>query len=160
MSETVREPAHVSSDDIVAITSQVWWSFLDLEVAHVPAETAVLAGPVMSAVVRISGAWEGAVRVECPAQHAADAAARMFSIAPSTASDSDARDVLGELANVVSGNVKSLLPAPSALSMPTVTSAARAGDVAPVPGTVLVRHVAFVTAPGLLHVSVWEAGTP
>ena len=156
MSDTVRELPHVSSDDLVAITSQVWSSFLGLELADVPAETAVLAGPVMSAVVRISGAWEGAVRVECPRQHAADAAARMFSIEPSTASDSDARDVLGELANVVTGNVKSLLPAPSALSMPAVTSAL-ATETAAVSGTVLVRRVAFVAMPGVLHVSVWEA---
>lgn len=160
MRETARELADVSSDDIVAITSQVWSSFLELELADVSAEATVLAGPVMSAVVRISGAWQGAVQVECPPQHAADAAVRMFSMEPGAASDSDARDVLGELANVVAGNVKSLLPAPSALSMPAVTSSPQPCGTAPFAGTVLVRRVAFAAAPGLLDVSVWEAATP
>jgi chemotaxis protein CheX len=156
MSDAVREMAQVSCDDLAAITRQVWSSFLGLELADVPVEAAVLAGPVMSAVVRISGAWEGAVRVQCSPPHAAAAAAQMFSIDASAASAADASDVLGELANVVTGNVKSLLPAPSALSMPAVTSAL-GSETGAISGTVLVRRVAFVATPGVLHVSVWEA---
>ena len=46
-------------------------------------------------------------------------AGRMFSIAPEEVKEDDIRDALSELANIIAGNVKALLPAPSHLSLPT-----------------------------------------
>lgn len=159
MSGTAQQLASVSCDDLTAVVQQVWSSFLDVDLAVVPADTTVLQAPVLSAVVHISGAWEGAVRLECRATHAAAAAALMFAIEPSEASDEASRDALGELANIVTGNVKSLLPAPSALSLPSVSSTDVSG--APTsPRAVLVRRVAFVAPAGALRVTVWEAGAP
>lgn len=154
MSDTGLEQLPVGADDIIAITNEVWSSFLDLELTAVSPEEAVLVAPVLTAVVTISGAWEGAVLLECPAAHAAAAAACMFSTPTTPPSDEEARDALGELANVVAGNVKSLLPAPSALSMPAVTSA---GPPQRVAGATRCRHVAFAAPAGVLHVSIWKA---
>ena len=157
MRDLVLELPPVELDDIIAITQQVWSSFLDLELTARPPGTAELATPALSATLRISGAWQGAVVLECTADHAAAAAAVMFSTAPGSASQEQARDALGELANVVAGNIKSLLPAPSALSMPSVTWAGRP-DGPPVCGLLLLRQVAFVALPGILRVSIWKAG--
>ena len=41
--------------------------------------------------------------------------------------DEDVADALGELANVVGGNVKAVLPGPSVLGLPEVGSAPAAG---------------------------------
>jgi chemotaxis protein CheX len=163
MNDALLHLAPVSSDDIITITQAVWSSFLDLELTAVPYESAVLTGPVLIAVVRISGAWEGAVQLECSPDHARAAAAAMFGGGAGTSSDDEARDALGELANIVSGNVKSLLPPPSALSIPDVrpvsSSTGSAGDAGPGTQEPL-RRVAFVAAPGPLHVSIWKGRTP
>lgn len=156
MSDAVRELASVSAEDVIAITREVWASFVDMELTVAPAEAAVLSAPALSAVVRICGAWDGAVRLECPVTHAAQAAAAMFAIELGAVSDETARDAVGELANVVCGNVKSLLPAPSELSMPVVSSSDGSGDG--LVGADLVRRVAFVASTGALHISVWEGG--
>jgi chemotaxis protein CheX len=154
MNDTLLELAPLSGDDLITITQDVWSSFLDLELAAVPLEAAALPGPVLAAAVRISGAWEGSVRLECPQEHAAAAAAVMFA---GEVAGEDARDALGELANVVSGNVKSLLPAPSVLSIPSV----RGDSLDPhadssAPAEELLCRVAFLAAPGPLHVSIWK----
>lgn len=162
MNDALLELPPVSADDIITITQEVWSSFLDLELTAVPCEAAVLTGPVLVAVVRISGAWEGAVQLECSPDHAHAAAAAMFAGGAGTTSGDDASDALGELANIVSGNVKSLLPAPSALSIPSVqpipSSTGSAGDAEPTAPEPL-RRVAFIAAPGPLHVSIWKGQT-
>jgi chemotaxis protein CheX len=162
MNDALLELPPVSSDDIITITQAVWSSFLELELTAVPCESAVLTGPVLLALVRISGAWEGAVQLECSPDHARAAAAAMFAGDAGTASDDEARDALGELANIVSGNLKSLLPPPSALSIPWVRPAASstgsAEDAEPATQEPL-RRVAFVAAPGVLHVSIWKGRT-
>ena len=156
MSDAVRELASVSVEDVIAITREVWSSFVDVELAVAPEQTAALTAPALTAVVRICGAWDGAVRLECPVAHAAEAAAAMFAIELGAVSDETARDAIGELANVVCGNVKSLLPAPSELSMPVVSSSDGSRDA--LVGADLVRRVAFIASTGALHISVWEGG--
>lgn len=156
MNDALLELPSVSSDDIITITQEVWASILDLELTAVPYEGAALPAPVLVAVVRISGAWEGTVQLECSQEHAHAAAAAMFAGGVGAVSGDEARDALGELANIVSGNVKSLLPAPSALCIPSVRLVSSgAGESEPGAGEPL-RRVAFVAAPGLLHVSIWK----
>jgi chemotaxis protein CheX len=158
VTDGVLELPPLHEEDIIAITAQVWSSFLGVELSAVPPQDAELVGPVLVAQVRMTGAWNGRVLLRCSAAHAAAAAVCMFSTSPGAASDLEARDALGELANVVAGNVKSLLPAPSALSMPVVTAVEPpAGEG--VPGAGAAHHVAFVAPAGGLHVIVWEEAT-
>lgn len=154
MTDTVLQAGPISPDDIVEITRTVWSSFLQLDLAVVPPEEAPLPGRVLSAALRLSGAWSGAVLLQCPEGHAAAAAAAMFAREPAQLSDGDARDAVGELANIVAGNIKSLLPAPCELSLPSVgwDGLASAGPS----GAGLLHRVAFVATAGVLHVSVWK----
>ncbi len=69
--------------------------------------------------VQISGAWTGALLL-CAAPAFADLAAR--TMLDGAASEADQRDALGELANMIAGNLKPLLAAPSFLSLPVVGS--------------------------------------
>ncbi len=78
-------------------------------------------GRTVSGCVQFSGAWEGAVTIECSAEFARQAAATMFGIAPDQTSVADTKDAMGELVNMTGGNVKALLPEPCRLSLPTVT---------------------------------------
>ena len=68
--------------------------------------------------MRISGAWDGEVRVQCSPELAHRAAAILFAVTAANASQ--AEDALRELANVTGGNLMEVLPGPSQLSMPSV----------------------------------------
>jgi hypothetical protein len=69
--------------------------------------------------VYYSGAWQGALLVECGHSQALDWTARYLSPMIEFELD-DARDCLGEFTNVVAGNLKPLLPPGVTLSLPSV----------------------------------------
>jgi chemotaxis protein CheX len=73
----------------------------------------------VTGIVHIDGAWRGAVFVRCPLALASVVTAAMFQGGETPHLD-DVCDALGELTNIVAGDVKALLPHPSALSLPTV----------------------------------------
>jgi chemotaxis protein CheX len=69
-------------------------------------------------------------------------------------SPEEVADAVGELTNMVGGTVKNLLPAPSKLSLPSVTSGT--SYTVHVPGASLVVQVDFAWAGEPLTVTVWE----
>ena len=71
--------------------------------------------------VQISGAWNGAVLLRCSGALASLASARMFGLDDGEASPEQVHDALGELANILGGCVKTLLPEPCFLSLPSIT---------------------------------------
>ena len=70
--------------------------------------------------VFFTGEWSGAVLVECPLAMAFEFTARLMQIRKPEQFDSDVYDALGELANMIGGNLKSVLPRGVNLSMPSV----------------------------------------
>lgn len=80
----------------------------------------VRARDTITSTVQFVGAWQGAVLVECNTAAACRFTARFMSIDLPAAIDDDVRDVVGELANMVAGNLKSLLPKGVDISMPCV----------------------------------------
>ena len=149
----------VRADDITLIAKDVWSSFLtiELEPADVPGAGAIPRQPAgddtVTGVVEVTDAWQGSVEVSCGRSGARGAAAAMLGIRPAEVTESDVEDVLGELANMVGGNVKSLLPAPSRLCLPTVRHGCR-----PVDGATLVSRVGLVDplTGDAVQVSVWR----
>lgn len=126
-------------EDVRLVTDEVWRSLLGeteelLPPPPAPAER--LAGDdVWSAVVTVSGEWHGIVTVELGDGVAADLTRQMLALDPTDdLADADVADAVGELVNMIGGNVKSLMPGPSVLSLPTVAAgrAAYASDVAEV----------------------------
>ena len=75
---------------------------------------------LVTAAVYFAGVWHGAVLLECTRGQAREFAQLLISIPPSIMTDEDVRDALGELANMLAGNLKSVLPGGVALSMPSV----------------------------------------
>jgi chemotaxis protein CheX len=67
------------------------------------------------------------------------------------------RDALGELTNMVAGNVKAMLPQPSAISLPTVAFG-RHYDITVV-GTRLVASVSFTSETHPFVVSLVQRST-
>lgn len=72
----------------------------------------------LTAAVYYAGAWKGAVLLECSLEQAMDWGSRLMGL-PAPAPE-DVRDSLGELCNVLAGNLKPLLPPGAGLSTPSV----------------------------------------
>ena len=107
--------------DLSVIAEQVWSSYLDLDgmspLIPVPAEKP---SHDVSASVSMTGAWRGHVLVRCSETASRAAAAALLGVEVEDVTPEDVTDALGELANIIGGNVKSLLPEPCALSLPHV----------------------------------------
>lgn len=74
------------------------------------------------ASIQITGEWVGSVVLGlCPAAARA-AAAAMLKMSDEEVTTADQEDVAAELVNMIGGNMKSLLPGPSCLSLPTVAA--------------------------------------
>ena len=104
----------------------------------------------MNAFVSVTGEWCASVVFACSETLARNVAGRLFGIAPGDVDAADLRDVIGELVNVIGGNVKSVMPGPSVLSLPQ----ASLGEAAPaVPADIETAvHLAWAGEP--MRVSV------
>jgi chemotaxis protein CheX len=109
--------------------------------------------PMVGGVVTVHEAWSGAVQLECSADFAAMAASRMFA-ATDGVTQVELDDALGELTNMIGGNIKSLLPAPSHLSLPSVTHST---GLASVPGFTPLSRVAFLAAAEPIFITIWRS---
>ena len=67
------------------------------------------------------GLWNGAVLLECSPAQACSFTQLLLSVDRPTAVNDDVRDALGELANMLAGNLKSVLPRGVSLSVPSIT---------------------------------------
>jgi chemotaxis protein CheX len=113
------------TEDVGRLVESVWAAVLDLEVRPgEPGASATGALPggedLLTGRVPITGAWEGRVLLACAQALAREAAGRMFGVPPGEVTAEQVHDALGELTNVVGGNVKALLPGMSRLGLPTV----------------------------------------
>ena len=77
-------------------------------------------GDLLTSYVRLTGDWNGAVLLECTRQQACSFAGMVLSTDPPSTVNDDVRDVLGELANIIGGNLKCVMATAARLSMPTV----------------------------------------
>ncbi len=110
---------NVYRDDLTRIVQSVFQTMMELEAA--PCDTIWAHAPdTITSAVHFVGDWRGATLVECNAREACQFAVRFMGIDLPDAVDDDVRDVMGELANMVAGNLKSLLPHGVDLSMPSV----------------------------------------
>jgi chemotaxis protein CheX len=121
-----------SLSDVEMVVEEVWTSFLGAEeplLMGAPADLAV----GWSAAVTVSGEWHGMISVELPRDTAEEVTRRMLGLVDGLGStpDEDVADAVGELVNMIGGGVKSLMPGPSALSLPVVAAGrvARPSDV-------------------------------
>jgi chemotaxis protein CheX len=146
----------VAADQITAIAQEVWESFLSMSLLPHPLgpDAPPPAGVTLTGCVHVSGEWNGSVFLQCDLAVAAAAAEAMFAADPGTLSPDEVSDALGELTNMVGGNIKSLLPAPSTLSVPSIAQGESYS--VRIPGAVLLDRVVLVSAPGPLHISVWK----
>jgi chemotaxis protein CheX len=100
----------------------IWTTMFGLQATANPTMMAGrLKASTLTGCIYITGAWQGAVKVECSGGLARRVAAIMFGADVCDVTPDQINDALGELTNIIGGNIKALLPEPSHLSMPAVT---------------------------------------
>lgn len=115
----------VTAADVQTIANDVWTSFLAPGSDPVGEVPAPLSGTdLVVGSVAIHGAWQGRVTLELAGATAQSIATVMLD---GSAGPEDVVDAVGELVNMIGGNVKSLMPAPSTLGLPVVGRGRSAG---------------------------------
>ena len=115
---------------VQGIAEEAWSALVGDEEFLVPLPGG-LPEDAISSWVEIVGPWNGAV-VLTTGRSTAEELSRclLAEHAPPVLEDEDVEDALGELANVVGGNVKAVLPGPSVLGLPEVGTAPEPGHPA------------------------------
>jgi len=121
---------------ICEVTENVWSSVLGLPITRT---LGLMSEPGITGCVQITGAWQGAVMLRCGAGLAERAATIVFEIEEPT--KEQMQDVVGELSNMIGGNIKVLMGQPTRLSLPTVIDGT--DYVARMPGSRLFSEVGF-----------------
>ncbi len=75
---------------------------------------------VVTSAIFFAGAWKGAVVLECSEDQARFFTECLMDIPQPVYMDDDTRDAMGEVINMIGGNMKSVLPPGVSLSMPSV----------------------------------------
>lgn len=138
----------LDSEQLSEVTRSVWSSVLGEEpyaVTALPMPEASL----VSGCVWVAGGWDGAVIVDCSIALARRATAAMFDTPAELATADEIVDAVGEIANMIGGNVKALMPGPSSLSLPMVTSSG-----ATVSGGATLHDESFCLAGDVIRVRV------
>lgn len=104
--------------DQCLITQQVFLAMANMELAlaaeHAPT------GPVIASILKYSRPSEGTMLLECTPPLAYAFTARFMQVEMPKSLDADVRDAMGELANMIGGNLKGLMPEETCVSLPLV----------------------------------------
>jgi chemotaxis protein CheX len=146
----------VNEDDLAEMVGQVWESYLDPEglSPFMPTYDENQPSEVHSSV-SINGSWTGHLVYSCSTAAARRAAGAFLAMEPEEVSEEDMSDVLGELANIVGGNVKAMLPPGAQLSLPQVVLAPESS--ARFPNTVRIGGVYGVWEGEPVSISMWHS---
>jgi chemotaxis protein CheX len=112
------------------IVDETWSALLGADEVLVPVPGEV-SDDALSAWVAVSGPWTGVVVLTCGRATAEELSRTLLrGCSPGPLDADDVADAMGELANVVGGNVKALLPGPSVLGLPDIGDRPPAGPPA------------------------------
>lgn len=129
----------VEHDQVLAIAQEVFAAMVDGDAGLLqpwPGDLPPIADPVV-AWVDLHGPWAGRAELTTDLATAHDLARALLGMGDhEVVSSLDLVDAFGEVANVVGGNVKSLLPLQGSLGLPQVAPAAPA-----VPGACVVQEL-------------------
>jgi chemotaxis protein CheX len=155
--------AHTRAADrellLAGIVETVWESVLGLPILlRAPEDLDEHpGGATLTASLRIAGAWNGTVATAGPASVAAECAGHMLGVDPHALSPRDVGDAWGELANMIAGNLKALVPPPSRVSLPTIVEGLPYSYR--IPGARVLNELTFACLGKRIRVTVLEQET-
>jgi chemotaxis protein CheX len=75
----------------------------------------------LAGCVQITGNWQGTITVYAPKEIGKMVASTIYGLDESEVDDQQIQDVIGEITNILAGNIKSLFPPICSLSLPSVS---------------------------------------
>lgn len=116
-------PLFMSSNElpIQAVIDEVWSSIVGTALEPLDSGEA-LRGPTMAATVPYYGDWQGAVVVRVDAPLARIVGSRMFMTPEAELTDADVEDAVGEVCNMIGGNLREHLSRDCELGTPTIAT--------------------------------------
>jgi chemotaxis protein CheX len=109
-----------SAEILTEVVGSVFETMMNLEVAS-SATPWTPSRDCLTSAIQMAGAWNGAFLLECGRGEACRFASRFLSIDPPKSVNDEVISVLGELANMIGGNMKCVIAEGTVLSMPLVT---------------------------------------
>lgn len=110
----------LAREDILALVEQTWQTLFGSPIEL--AEPTLFEVDAVRATIAISGAWQGQVRLDLSASAAEEVACGLLEAKPGELEPDAIFDAAGEMANILAGNLKSMLPQPSKLGLPVTFS--------------------------------------
>ncbi|HWS36678.1 MAG TPA: chemotaxis protein CheX [Actinoplanes sp.] len=148
----------VDQSDLAEMVEQVWESYLDPEGVSPLIQTYDEDQPSeVHSSVSITGSWSGYVLYASSRSAAQRAAAAFLAMELEEVSEEDISDTLGELANIVGGQVKAMLPPGAQLSLPQVVLAPEAS--ARFPNTQRMSGVYGLWEGEPVSISMWQSSS-
>lgn len=140
------------SDQLFEVVESIWDSMLGLPVSMRGGEGLVHDAAGLIASVQISGAWNGVV-LFLPTERFARRAATLM-LAKDQLETAELLDAVAELCNMIGGGIKTMLPGPSHLSLPTIMQGTQ--YAVHVPKTRLIAQLKFSSESQTQEVRVLE----
>ena len=126
--------------EIQQYTQLVCSTLLGYEVSPLPGSYDISSTDTFSGSVQVTGKWQGIILLSLPSALVNTLTEALFSLEQGKVSNEDRKDAVGELINMIGGNIKALLPQPSAISVPLL---ALEGHQQYFPSTKMVTHCQF-----------------
>lgn len=133
----------VAEADVAVLVDEIWLTTLGLathrlepDQAALPPDTETLDG-----IINITGGWQATVALQVPKALASRVASVMFRLEGDPPTTEDMQDAIGELTNMLGGNIKALLAGDCHLSLPAVVEGR--GYTVRVPTSHVVERFAF-----------------
>ena len=118
------EPDYVEDEALEQIVEQMWSSYFAHVEFLIPSfDLHDIEGDILCASVTISGARPGIVTVVAEKAVSKPLSAALLQEDLDGLTDEDVYDSLGEIANIIGGNIKALVPDAGPLGLPVVSSA-------------------------------------
>lgn len=118
----------ITTDHLIQMVDDLFTSMLALDIDTAPCTVGPVSESDLSAAIRIDGEWKAAVTVLASPDLATEIACAMFAASQDELEESEVFDALGEIANVIGGNVKGIVDRDCNLSLPCVGPAALVGQ--------------------------------
>lgn len=101
------------------VVSYVFSTMLEMDASAESPQTEEPHYPIVGTIY-FAGGWKGAILMEFEEPLAFDITAHLLKIDRPCQIDGDVRDAVGEVVNMIAGNLKPIMPADTHMSMPSV----------------------------------------
>ena len=145
----------VHPDDLQSVVGSVFTTMMGLDVWRRDEPCPASAG-MLTAAVYLTGEWTGAACVHVEPVQACGFTGHFLGMPTPESISDDVRDVMGEIANMIAGNLKCTLAPGIRVSIPSVTDGP--GYSLRVCGAHVVCRMGFDTTSGPFWISLIDAG--